>query len=220
MRDNPKFYNILQLGDKIGHEKWLALPFFHVFTGYDNTSSFYRQGKCKFWDKWMKNGGCHNVTETFTVLSYAPELIDETHIVSIKNYLMSVYFASGHKYSNMDEADVSFFKLPNAHIRSTITSRVGLIEHIKRSSLQAGWIWKSWGVSIEIPNPTLWRWLCPSVNPMTFLPEWCETSSHANKCIITWSCRSTKCDNCKCSKQNISCIFIVVARESVLIGNN
>ena len=91
----------------------------------------------------MKNGGCHNVTETFTVLSYAPELIDETQIVSIKNYLMSVYFASGHKYSNIDEADVSFFKLPNAHIRSTITSRVGLTERIKRSSLQAGWIWKS-----------------------------------------------------------------------------
>ena len=168
----------------------------------------------------MKSGGCHNITETFTVLSNAPKLNDETQIASIKNHLILVYFASCHKYSNIDEADVSFFKLPNAHIRSTITFPTGLIEYITRSSLQAAWIWKSCGVSIEIPNPTLLGWLCPSLNPITFLPKRCETSSHTNKYTITCSCRSTKCDNCKCSKQNVSCIFIVVARESVLIGNN
>ena len=92
MCDNAKFYNILQLRDTIWHEQCLRLPFLHALTGCDSNYSFYRQGKCKFWDRWMKSGDCHNITETFTVLSNATKSIDETQIVSIENYLMPVFF--------------------------------------------------------------------------------------------------------------------------------
>ena len=54
----------------------------------------------------MKSGDCHNITETFTVLSNAPESIDMTQIVPIKNYLMSVYFSSGYKHSSINESKV------------------------------------------------------------------------------------------------------------------
>ena len=54
----------------------------------------------------MKSGDCHNITETFTVLSNAPESIDMTQIVPVENYLTSVYFSSGYKYSNINESKV------------------------------------------------------------------------------------------------------------------
>ena len=71
-----KVYKILQLLDTIWHEKCLALPFFHAFTGCNSACSFYCRGNCKFLDRWMKIGDCHNITEAFTVLNNAPESID------------------------------------------------------------------------------------------------------------------------------------------------
>ena len=59
----------------------------------------------------MKSGDCHNNTESFTVLRNAPESIDETQSFTIENYLMSVYFPSGHKYSNINAARVKGFSI-------------------------------------------------------------------------------------------------------------
>ena len=47
---HARTYDVIQLRDMIGHHRSLALPFFHAFTGCDTTSSFYRYGKCRFWD--------------------------------------------------------------------------------------------------------------------------------------------------------------------------
>ena len=73
-----------------------------------------------------KKWDCHNITETFTVLSNPPESIDETQIASIENYLMSAHCPSGHKYLNINEARIKrFFNLLNPDLRSTIISRAG-----------------------------------------------------------------------------------------------
>ena len=58
-------------------------------------------------------------------------------------------------------------------------------------------------MKIETPNSTPLGWLCPSANLVRFTPKWFKTLSNANKCIITF--RSAKCDNCKCTKQNVNC---------------
>ena len=83
---DAKTYDVIQLRDMIGHHRSLALPFFHAFTGCDATSSFYRYGKCKFWDTWIREDP--EVTNTFIELSNAPTEIREDQICKIENFLV------------------------------------------------------------------------------------------------------------------------------------
>ena len=78
---DAKTYDVIQYRDMIGHHRSLALPFFHAFTGCDTTSSFYRYGKCKFWDTWMREDP--EVTSTFIELSNAPT---DDQICEIKKF--------------------------------------------------------------------------------------------------------------------------------------
>ena len=50
-------------------------------------------------------------------------------------------------------------------------------------------------MNIEIHDPTLSRWQCPSDKSKTFLLKWCEKSGDINKYIIACSCRTKKWDN-------------------------
>ena len=47
---NVSFYDVYKLAVHLGEKKCQALPFFYTFTGCDIVSSFFNQGKCKFWD--------------------------------------------------------------------------------------------------------------------------------------------------------------------------
>ena len=54
----------------------------------------------------MKRGDYHNITETVTILSIAPETIVEAQIVPIENYLISVYFPDSQ--TNMEQQSKVF----------------------------------------------------------------------------------------------------------------
>ena len=74
-----KYYNIINLSEKIGLKNCLGLPLFHAFTGCDVTSSFYNHGKCKFWDAWMAHDK-PDLTDIFIELSNTPSEINEQHM--------------------------------------------------------------------------------------------------------------------------------------------
>ena len=187
---DAKTCDVIQLRDMIGHHHSLALPFFHAFTGCDTTSNFYRYGKCKFWDTWMREDP--EVTSTFIELSNAPTEIKEDQICKIENFLVSIYYP-GQKYLSIDDTQLkNFFRSPAPDLRSIIISRSGLIQHIKCSALQVGWVWKGCENNINIPDPTTWGWLCLSLNQLTYCPKWCETPDDTKKCILTCSCKSFK----------------------------
>ena len=57
---------------------------------------------------------------------------------------MSVYFPSGHKYSNINAARVKcFFNSPNPDFKFYNYFSSWFNRAYQRSSLQAGWTWKS-----------------------------------------------------------------------------
>ena len=53
----------------------------------------------------------------------------------------------------------SFFNSIDPNLRTTIISRKGLFEHIKRSALQAGWMWKECEKEIIQEDPRNWGWV-------------------------------------------------------------
>ena len=149
-----KIYDVMQLRDMIGHYCSLSLPFFHAFTSCDTTSSFYHYGKCKFWDTCMREDP--EVTSTFIELSNGPTEVREDQICKIENFLVSIYYP-GQKYLSIDDARLkSFLRSPAPDLRLMIISHSSLIQHIKCSALQAGWVWKACESNINVPDPTTW----------------------------------------------------------------
>ena len=50
-----RFCNINKTAEEISERKCRALPFFYVLAECDIISSFFNQGKCKFWDRWTES---------------------------------------------------------------------------------------------------------------------------------------------------------------------
>ena len=94
------------------------------------------------------------------------------------------------------------------NLRSIIFSKLALLEHTKRSAIQAGWIWRECVQNVELPDPTSWGWkkIC---NPLPrFYPLWQSENEHMviENAIVTCSCESGKCTNCKCAKIKEKCL--------------
>ena len=78
-----RFYNINKIAEELGDRKCRALPFFYALTGCDIVSSFFNQGKCKFWDRWIKSQGEEALTTVFMELSEKPNAVTEEQIFVI-----------------------------------------------------------------------------------------------------------------------------------------
>ena len=48
------YYNVHEICVGLGPDICKRLPFFHALTGCDTTSSFYKVGKNRFWNEWIK----------------------------------------------------------------------------------------------------------------------------------------------------------------------
>ena len=198
-----RLYDILELHEEIGDTKSLGLPFFHAFTGCDTTSSFFQHGKCKFRDAWMASDP--PITNTFIELSNMPIAINADHQHILELYLMAVYLPKSYKsFSDINDARIkSFFHSTDPKLRSTIISRKGLYEHIKRSALQAGWLWKECEKEVEPQDPALWGWV---MSQDRYYPLWQDSFVELQSSIMICSCKEGKCLNCKCAKNKIKCL--------------
>ena len=78
-----RFYNINKIAEELGDRKCRALPFFYALTGCDIVSSFFSQGKCKFWDRWIKSQGEEALTTVFMELSEKPNAVTKEQIFVI-----------------------------------------------------------------------------------------------------------------------------------------
>ena len=58
--------------------------------------------------------------------------------------------------SFIDARIVSFFGSPDPKLGETVLSRNGLLEHVKRSAYQAGWLWRECLLIITLSIPALW----------------------------------------------------------------
>ena len=170
---NMRYYNVREMSEIVGMEKCSGLPFFYAFSGCDMVSSFYKKGKCQFWDKWHSMDDA-SLNEVFRSLSDSP----------------------------------------------LIPSRSGLIEHIRRASLQAGWYWKLCVENVHIPDPEVWGWI--KTSDTTYIPMWhgYDQSIDLNMVISTCTCTSKVCKRCKCRRENDTCLpFCKCQRECVKKDN-
>ena len=93
-------------------------------------------------------------------------------------------------------------------LRQLPPSENALLLHMKRASLQAGYLWKEAEMDVTIPDPKLWGW-CLDQNKL-LMPQWqlLNCSISIGQLTATCSCRSKtrSCKNCKCAKENLICL--------------
>ena len=132
----------------IGLDRCRELLFLHSLSGCDYTSSFFKVGKCKFWDIWLGN---NNISKTFVDFSYCPVLpLSEVYLQTIETFMISLY-DSTLEAAEIDLARYEMFKHKgDLEIRSLPPTKDALLLHIHRCAYVSGWIL---GMS-HIPNAT------------------------------------------------------------------
>ena len=86
-----RFYNINKTAEEISERKCRALPFFYVLAECDIISSFFNQGKCKFWDRWTESREEEPPTTVFMELSDKTNALTEEQISVIEKFTGFVY---------------------------------------------------------------------------------------------------------------------------------
>ena len=197
-----RFYNINKIAEELGKRKCRALPFFYVFTECDIVSSFFNQGKCKFWDRWTESQEEKTLTTLFMELSEKPNAVTEEQISIIEQFTSFVYY--GRSINSIDSERMQDFEYSlHGNLWLVPPSRSGLKEHIRRAAYDAGWVNFQCVENICLPCPPDWG---RKFSNGLFMSLWHSSEVPINADAITGTCTCSlqKCIKCKCT--TLSCI--------------
>lgn len=195
-----KFFDINKICQELGDPKCKALPFVYAFSGCDIVSSFFNQGKCKMYDRWLESPEELSLTSTFSSLSNKPIEITDDQISIIERYVGFVYY--GRYITSIDCERLNDFEFSlHGNLRMIPPSRSGLIQHIKRAAYYSGYINRQCIENIILPLPNDWGW---TLSDGIYTPNWVTSSQSIDIAQLTTicSCSSASCIRCKCSKLN------------------
>ena len=185
---------------QLGPSKSLALPICHALTCCDTTSQLLGCRTKTAWTAWNSTPA---LRDTMITLTEPPEsfTMESVHMQCIERFVVLMYSKTCGSatmvstiYSQMEVVPLTVFRQP----------RAALFEHVKRSLLQASFIWKqSTTCHQEIPvfdkcgleqdkHIKQWR------------PIWTTLADPSKACSLLLHCRCTKAwrGNCKCSRQD------------------
>ena len=97
------------------------------------------------------------LTSVFVELSECPQNITSYHLDTLENYVKKLYYpTTDNSVSINTEIMQHFSRLANSNLRSIPFSRLGLIEHTKRTCFQAGWCWVECRENVILPYVKEW----------------------------------------------------------------
>ena len=199
-----KYFNVTEISNSLGKEVCLALPFFYCFTGCDTVSSLTGKGKCKAWDTWFNSASKDEFTDVFKELGNQPQDISSDQMDKIEEFIRLLYAVS--ESSLGAERLNKFQKSTDDDLRKLPPSREALLQHTKRACYQAGYLWQESESDLDLPDPKLWGWTFNEDRGL--IPCWLTATSTIDleKFVTTCSCKTGKCERCKCANAGISCI--------------
>ena len=208
------YYDINKASIDLGEQKCHALPFFYALTGCDIVSSFFNQGKCKFWDRWFQSEEEEALTNVFIALSEKPESVEDEQVEIIERYVGFVYY--GRTIDSIDSERIKDFEhSTHSNLKLIPPSRSGLKEHIKRAAYYSGWLNYQCVENVSLPPPSDWGWIM--VNGL-YHPVWdsSDNSMTADLLTSTCGCTTQKCLKCKCAMFSLSCLAFCKCERNCL----
>ena len=211
--NNVTYYDINGTASKLGEHTVRALPFFYAFTGCDTTSSIFGKGKCKCWDIWHSDERKDEITSVLVELGSKPLALYDRQVDVLEYFVKKLYATTSATESLARERASLFERSTDNDLRKIPMSRHGLIQHTKRSCLQAGYLWRECFENIVLPDPLSWGWI---LQDGKLVPRWQDVDT-ANLSSVLKTCHCTKksCTSCSCSKeQKMPCLPMCFCRRS------
>ena len=165
-RDIPVHIILAQLGPS----KSLALPLFHALTSCDTTSQLLCCGKKT---AWTARNSTLALTDTMITLTEVPEsfTMEYVHMQCIERFVVLMYSKTCGS-ATVSNARHHLFSNGSRSLDSIPLTQAALFEHVKRSLLQASFIWKqSITCYQDIPVFDKWGWDQDKHNKQ-WLPFW------------------------------------------------
>ena len=202
-----KWYNILNIIKYVGQSVCQALPFFYAFSDCDTVSSFHGIGKCTWWDALMNYASKDDLTGIFSKLSMTPNCITDQDMIAILDFMKSAYFSPDDVNENLSSLRLKYFlHRCDDNFKKIAPSYSALCMHVKRACYQAGYLWAECLCDVSLPNPCEWGWMRDNEGHLA--PQWLPESVSVDhgKLLVTCSCKTKKCKNCKCAKLCVACL--------------
>ena len=137
-----------------------------------------------------------------------PTEITSHHLEILEKFVINVYYSTKSSVKDLDVERMDHFsRLPNSDLRSIAPSRLGLLEHIKRTCFQAGWLWAGCRANVMLPKPGNWGWHKDERG--SYIHTWQITHQPLMKIddvTFTCTCQKSRCKNCKCTRTQVKCL--------------
>ena len=176
-----------------------GVTFFHAFTGCDAVSSFYKVWKATFWAILLAKvkAGDTPLSNIFKKFSNCPMDIKVNEFHKLCNFVSEAFGLTKQAPFKKWWTD-HLISMPNVNLRMLVPSASGIVQHIKRACIQAGYFWKLSEIETNMTNPIEWGW--KPLHDGSFVPHWQNEAVTDNiKPIIgTCSCSTGECSNCSC----------------------
>ncbi len=196
-----RYISVHEVCRTMSPEKAQALPAFHALTGSDNTSFFSGTGKKSAYGKWR---ACPELTNALCNLMERPVTLCSRDISVIERYVISLYSTSC-TLTDVNLARQKIFAQTSRTFEYLPPSKAALIEHIKRTTYQAGYIWGQSLIAEQVlPSPSLWGWVASEFGWLPFwttLPRAAKALEVLVKCGCTTNCKG----RCSCYKKGLVC---------------
>ena len=200
-----RYIPVHKIVSALGQDKCEALPFFHAFTGCDQTSSFYGRGKRTCWTTWMASSDVQ-LTHAFTVLSNMPdEEVLLSSIPALEKFTVHMYDRTL-DCTKVDEARKVLFSQKGRSLDCIPPTSAALVQHTKRAAFQAGYCWGQCLVTSPI-FPVLERWGWKKGTQGVWEPLWSTLPEASKACqeLIRFGCKSGCKGGCSCVKAGLKC---------------
>ena len=157
----------------------------------------------------MKDTRHSELTSVFCQLGNRPSTITNQHIDVLEYFIIRLYNPSSRDISSdlASERVFAIERMIDSDLRKLPISRLGLIEHAKRSCYQAGYLWQESIDNVHLPDPALWGW---TRHENRLVPRWQEGDTAVFPC----SCRNNGFKNCNCVKKGTVCLSFCFCRRS------
>ena len=178
-----------------------ALPAFHALTGCDNTSFFSGTGKKSAYAKWCTRP---DLTTALCHLMQRPLTLSSEDIQVIESFVISLYSASC-PLTEVNQARQQIFARSSRTFEYLPPTKAALIEHIKRVTYQAGYVWGQSLVAEQVlPSPSSWGW---AESESGWVPFWTPLppAAKALEELVSCGCTKSCAGKCSCYKKGLVC---------------
>ena len=172
----------------------------HAFSGCDTVSSFSGIGKKTIWDVWRS---VPNLTALFGHLSQTPQEVTDDNMQEIEIFVLLLYSRTS-PFATVNAARKQLFSYGNRRLENIPPSRAALLQHVKRASFQAGYIWgQALTANPSLPSPSEWGWQKDKDGNWT--PLWTTLPEASKGCreLVKCNCKKRCLGQCKCHKANL-----------------